>query len=426
MTENTNSSEQTYQFIQSMLDPEKAMSISEKYGIFHNYSPGNTHLIISQLLDPEKDNKGICPVGNFNSWAKIGMPIPKGTKANVGIFRPIEVKKLDENGNTYKEPRRDDLGKVVKKADGSPVMVTATKKKIAFIPNCLFSYDHLVEANLSRDPGFVPPKYDPPDMSWELDKALEELDIEMVEYSSTKGNAQGHAIIGTRNIAINPLATNPAQTTFHEMAHVVLGHTGSRNELPGPIEEFEAETTAAMLMTSQGYDVSEESRGYILSHLMIGGGIVDLDLESNKTLKNSISHINKAFTEILKSGVDIDPEKTNVALVEPMEPIEIKNSKSFMSKNHIQVSFSQEKGKEYIDFSFRDPEAPDIEMDSVLVTDKDAQMVMKFAFRDKFNTDDEVKLMKSALKNPDVSQQLESAIKQERDAEFDLTGLPGA
>ena len=37
------------------------------------------------------------------------------------------------------------------------------------------------------------------------------------------GNCQGYA--KGRQIAINPVAQMPAKTTFHELAHIELGHT---------------------------------------------------------------------------------------------------------------------------------------------------------------------------------------------------------
>src|SRR6476661_3022552 len=57
------------------------------------------------------------------------------------------------------------------------------------------------------------------------------------------GNVQGYA--KGRAIAINPLAHMPAKTTFHELAHIELGHTSEAvhdsEQLPRNLREVEAE-----------------------------------------------------------------------------------------------------------------------------------------------------------------------------------------
>jgi hypothetical protein len=57
----------------------------------------------------------------------------------------------------------------------------------------------------------------------DLTTPLRELGIQQVDFTSTDGNAQGYAF--ERSIAINPVAQLPDKTTFHELGHIVLGHT---------------------------------------------------------------------------------------------------------------------------------------------------------------------------------------------------------
>ncbi|WP_090721616.1 ImmA/IrrE family metallo-endopeptidase [Nitrosomonas sp. Nm166] len=64
-------------------------------------------------------------------------------------------------------------------------------------------------------------------------------------------NCQGYAS-GT-SIAINPLAQHPHKTRFHEIAHVVLGHTTEHTmtdseQTPRVIREVEAESVAFILL----------------------------------------------------------------------------------------------------------------------------------------------------------------------------------
>jgi hypothetical protein len=49
------------------------------------------------------------------------------------------------------------------------------------------------------------------------------------EIDELNGNIQGFA--NGRGIAVSPLAALPHKTTFHEIAHIVLGHTTSEKPL---------------------------------------------------------------------------------------------------------------------------------------------------------------------------------------------------
>lgn len=91
---------------------------------------------------------------------------------------------------------------------------------------------------------------------FDLATALRELRIQQVDFTSTDGNAQGYAF--ERSIAINPLAQLPCKTTFHELGHIVLGHTEEGRLVdsdltPRNIREVEAESVA--LICCEVYDV---------------------------------------------------------------------------------------------------------------------------------------------------------------------------
>src|SRR6516162_3530143 len=73
-------------------------------------------------------------------------------------------------------------------------------------------------------------EYQPePIPGWDGDTALTMLGIERTPFTKMDGNVQGYA--KDRRVAINPVAEQPESTLFHELAHVVLGHTaeGSLN-----------------------------------------------------------------------------------------------------------------------------------------------------------------------------------------------------
>jgi len=80
------------------------------------------------------------------------------------------------------------------------------------------------------------------------------------------GNIQGFA--RRREIAVSQVAALPIKTTFHEMAHVILGHTESEKlidlaQIDRNIREVEAESVALICCESLGLPGAEAARGYI-------------------------------------------------------------------------------------------------------------------------------------------------------------------
>ena len=103
---------------------------------------------------------------------------------------------------------------------------------------------------------------------WDVDTALATLGIRLVPFTALSGNLQGYSY--GHNIAINPIAVHPAKTRFHELGHVVLGHTMPESlaeySTHRGIFEFQAEATAYLKMNElEQLDeaTATHSRGYI-------------------------------------------------------------------------------------------------------------------------------------------------------------------
>ena len=89
--------------------------------------------------------------------------------------------------------------------------------------------------------------YVPPIPGFDIDTALRALNINRTPFDEMNGNIQGFA--NGREIAVNPLAALPHKTTFHEIAHIVLGHTTTdrlvdSEQTARHIREVEAESVA--------------------------------------------------------------------------------------------------------------------------------------------------------------------------------------
>jgi hypothetical protein len=99
--------------------------------------------------------------------------------------------------------------------------------------------------------------------AWDRARALQTLNVEEISFEMMNGNCQGYA--KDRQIAINPMAQMPAKTTFHELAHIELGHTSEAvhdsETLPRNLKEVEAEAVALLCLESLGMDGAEYCRG---------------------------------------------------------------------------------------------------------------------------------------------------------------------
>jgi hypothetical protein len=131
---------------------------------------------------------------------------------------------------------------------------------------------------------------------WDVQQALGKLGIREAAFDSADGNIQGYS----RGVefAISPLAVNHTKTVFHQLGHIILGHT-----LPHSLDEyaahrgmmeFQAEVTAYLVMNElelMDEDTASHSRGYI-AHWLKG------EQPPNK----AIQQVFRAADAILKTG----------------------------------------------------------------------------------------------------------------------------
>ncbi|MDD3609415.1 MAG: ArdC-like ssDNA-binding domain-containing protein [Halothiobacillaceae bacterium] len=234
--------------------------LSAAYRAFHNYSISNQMLAAMQLAER---GLPLSPIASFNAWKEKGRIVKKGQKA-IKLFMPVTVKKEIENEDGEKEE--------------------STFSRFVFKPNW-FSLDQTEGEDYQHEA--KTPK-------WNAEKALEVLAIEEVHFSLPNGNVQGFAT--GRSIAINPVAALPHKTRFHELAHVVLGHTSEAGladseETPRNIREVEAEGVAYICCATLGLPGLSESRGYIQNWI-----------DTQDITPRSVARIFGAADKILKAG----------------------------------------------------------------------------------------------------------------------------
>jgi hypothetical protein len=229
-------------------------NVGDVYNRFYDYSFLNQMFLRMQGVSE--------PVATYKRWQALGRQVLRGSKANA-IVRPIIIDKKNNQGQVEDRMLRF---KVV---------------------NCLFT--------VSQTDGEPLREVDLP--GWDLNTALGNLAIKREPYALVDGNTQGYS--WDRNYAVNPVAADPTRTTFHELGHIVLGHT-----TPQPAEdqaaahrgerEFQAEATAYLTLNELDRltpEAASHSRGYI-QHWM----------DAERPTDRAIRQVFAATDTILKAG----------------------------------------------------------------------------------------------------------------------------
>jgi len=193
----------------------------------------------------------LAPIASFNAWREKGRFVKKGEKA-ICLFMPVSVKRrADKNAPT--EPAVSAEAAVA--VDGG-----GTFNKFMLRPNWF-------SLNQTEGDEFIAESITP---AWDAATAMAALDIVEEPFEHLQGNYLGYAC--GRSIGISPLNPLKHKTRFHEMAHVVLGHTADADmhddeALTRQIEEAEAEGVAYLLCALLDLPGQAESRFYIQSWL---------------------------------------------------------------------------------------------------------------------------------------------------------------
>ena len=232
--------------------------ISKAYSTFYGYSLGNQLLAWSQCMARDIP---LGPIATFKKWKDLGRSVSKGQKA-IALVMPVTISKKDEAGEKT----------------GDVFQLFAMKNNWFVLSQ--------TEGDDFANEVVVP--------AWDKATALENLGINEESFALVNGNVQGYATLNT--ISINPVAALPHKTRFHEIAHVVLGHTKEglvtdSEFTPRDTREVEAEGVAYILCALLDLPGLHESRGYIQNWLQ--GEVI-----SDKSAQRIFSAANK----ILEAG----------------------------------------------------------------------------------------------------------------------------
>jgi antirestriction protein ArdC len=240
--------------------------IMKAYSNFHSYSLGNQLLALVQC-----QMRGLQPgpINTFPKWRELGRHVKRGERALM-LCMPITCKRRDET--TEQE------------TSGEGTFTSFVYKARWFV---------LTQTEGEElQPQVIP--------DWEATRALAALAIDQIPFDSTDGNCQGFA--RKRQIAINPVAQLPHKTLFHELAHVVIGHTteadfADTEKTPRNLREVEAEAVALLCCESLELEGADYCRGYLQNWLYQGVGF-----DASAIPEKSAQKIFRAADQILRAG----------------------------------------------------------------------------------------------------------------------------
>ncbi len=240
--------------------------LSQAYQQFHQYSIGNQLLAWAQCAE-----RGIRPgpINTVPGWKALGRWVREG-ELPITLCMPLTVKRTG----------LADAGQTAARAPDGPAVFTRFVYKARWFV-------------LAQTEGEPLPEFEIP--SWDRDRALAVLQIAEVPFDGMDGNRLGFA--RDRSIAISALNPLPHKTRFHELAHVLLGHTTEGMQVdseitPRSLRECEAEAVALLCCAALDLPGVAECRGYV-QHWWGRG---------NPIPERSAQRIFKTADQILKAG----------------------------------------------------------------------------------------------------------------------------
>jgi antirestriction protein ArdC len=245
--------------------------ISSAYTQFGNFSIGNQLLAWAQC-----EQRGI-PLGalaTFVRWKELGRHVKRGEKA-LTLCQPVTIRRTSEAHSANDAPEAEILVR--------------------------FMYRPRWFVLAQTDGQELPPAEIP---SWDKARALAALHVQEVPFECPDGNVMGYA--RKRDVAISPLNPLSYKTLFHELAHILLGHTSEDEQAeseitPRSLREAEAESVALICCEALDLDGAAQSRGYIQSWWGTGNPIPERSAQS----------ILRVADQILRAGREAesaDPE----------------------------------------------------------------------------------------------------------------------
>lgn len=297
---------------------------------FHNYSPRNIQLIMTQ-------NPDASHVASFKKWKDdFERNVDKGEKA-LRIFAPITLKRKDPK---TKEPLLDENGNEQ----------TYTSFKLVSI----FDVSQTSGKELAKPIYDLEGTYEDYGNLYKSAKEVSEANGVPLSFSNDTGTANGYFSPKDNHIVIKQGMSEQQtlKTIFHEMAHSDLHNFEKLQEAPlkRSTAELQAESVAFVVASHYGLDTSEYSFGYLATWSQDPEGLSDLEAQIKIVQKEADSLISRIDTSLEKYQnkeltKDAFQEKLNrmktkekEKLVEPKEKAQAKDEPKKAQKGDNEMS----------------------------------------------------------------------------------------
>lgn len=246
--------------------------LEQAFTNFHSYSLGNQMLALSQM---HLRGIPVGPIASYRAWNAKGRQVKKGAKA-ISLLMPVSSRKVEVDDDGKETVKYITFGRFMPKnhwftlsqtyvpcrpckGKGGTVGDSPLTDKVCNVCGGSGEDPNAPEYNPGKAPGF------------DFDLVLKAFKLEEAPFASTNGNMMGYA--QGNKIAVNPLDVNKVATKFHEIAHILLGHTKEGNRIVDDatrqknLKEVEAEGVAMLCLSALGLEGVEYCRGYIQNWL---------------------------------------------------------------------------------------------------------------------------------------------------------------
>ena len=297
---------------------------------FHNYSPRNIQLIMTQ-------NPDASHVASFKKWKDdFERNVNKGEKA-LRIFAPITLKRKDPK---TKEPLLDENGN------------EQTYTSFKLVP--VFDVSQTSGKELAKPIYDLEGTYEDYGNLYKSAKEVSEANGVPLSFSDDTGTANGYFSPKDNHIVIKQGMSEQQtlKTIFHEMAHSDLHNLEKLQEAPlkRSTAELQAESVAFVVASHYGLDTSEYSFGYLATWSQDPEGLSDLEAQIKIVQKEAdslISRIDKSLEKYQNKELTKDAfqeklkrlkTKENEKSVEPKEKAQAKDEPKKAQKSDNEMS----------------------------------------------------------------------------------------
>lgn len=299
------------------MSPEKYRELLDFGAQFHKYSFNNCMLIMMQ-------NPHATYVGSFKHFKELGHSVKKG-EHGMKILVPVKVQLIRSDGEvkklsdaTTEEKMRVDAGELT------------VFQKMYFKPGTVFdiSQTDVPQEDYPKFYGYMEEKPDSAAQYQCMATIVDEHGIDLTMKDLKSISLKGYYQPADDRIVLNDRLNNAnrVKTLTHEFSHALLHKNG--HDMPKAQIEFEAESTAYIVLRQIGANLKDYQFDYIGQYFSEFRKLKDADLDGSlKRITKTANYISATFKEHMEEMKDVLNFES-----EPQEPEVPDNGAKFKNR----------------------------------------------------------------------------------------------